>query len=70
MMLRFDDLDGKAKRTMEMAQVKYVPISVKVVDQSTGSPIEDADVWPPRFIFAHARLGGSLGLSRLAKFSQ
>lgn len=51
MMLRFDDLDGKAKRTMEMAQVKYVPISVKVVDQSTGSPIEDADVLATTFLY-------------------
>lgn len=51
LMLRFDDLDGKSIRTMDITPVQYVPITIKVVDLSTGAPIEDAEVLATTFLY-------------------
>ena len=51
MVLRFDDLDGKTKQTVAIAPVKYVEISVRVVDETTGAPIDDAEVLATTFLY-------------------
>lgn len=51
MVLRFDDLDGKTKRTVSMAPVKYVAIRLKVIDESSGAPINDAEVLASTFLY-------------------
>ena len=51
MVLRFDDLDGKTKQTVAIAPVKYVQISVGVVDETTGAPIDGAEVLATTFLY-------------------
>ncbi len=51
MVWRFEDLDGKTRRTVPVVPVKYVPITVKVVDQSTGLPIDNAEVLATTFLY-------------------
>ncbi|MCE9619758.1 MAG: hypothetical protein K8R92_07590 [Planctomycetes bacterium] len=51
MVLRFDDLDGKAKRSMSLTPVTYLPMTIRVVDSSDKAPIVDADVLATTFLY-------------------
>jgi hypothetical protein len=51
MALRFDDLDGKSRRTMRMTPVVFQPVAVRVVDQADGAPIADAEVMATTFLY-------------------
>ena len=49
--LRFQDLDEKIKHDMRLTPVQLVPIKVRVVEQSDGAPIDDAELVATTFLY-------------------